>query len=336
MLAAIRGVASLRLLCNKCPPQPSRGAMPYNTRTLPLLASCLAVILAGPPATAACHVDKVTTVPLTIAGSRLLVPVSMNETAGQFMVDTGAASTLLAGPFASRAHVRMDALAGQSVFHGSHNITLPVNQAHVRMTQFGTMPFQDWEYAVIPPEAGNASLTKYDGILGMDFMHYFDLDIDLRGGTFTLWRVSGCTDIHPVWQGDYDAIPLKHTADQAVTIPAFVDNAELDMEFDTGAGGVWLMLQAAKKAGVTDAMLAHDPPVETGDIGGRLHTVRHQFGVFLLGNGEFDKPTILVDTAPSIFHNEDGFVDWRFLKANKIWFSYGTNTLFVQTGAKQK
>ena len=86
--------------------------------------------------------------------------------------------------------------------------------AHARHIQIGGISFQDWEFPVVNERLPSAS--PIDGLLGADFLHYFDIDIDLQGHTLTLWRLTGCSDIHPEWKGEYDAIPLTHTANQGV------------------------------------------------------------------------------------------------------------------------
>jgi predicted aspartyl protease len=282
-------------------------------------------------AAATCTLSSLTTIPLTIAGSRLYVPVSMNETQGLFLVDTGSQLTLLTSAFAAQSHVGLDRHAGQEVLSGlGGRETLPVNMAHARRIDVGKIAFNDWEFAVVPPEAGGLGKTAHEGILGMDFLHYFDIDMDLAAGTLTLWRLTGCKDIYPEWKGDYDAIPLKHTPQQSVTIPIFIDNAFLDVAFDTGADGAWLTHSAAARAGATDAMLAKDAESGAGGIGGRVPAVNHRFQLLMVGSGQFPNPTIGVESETSRREYVDGLVGWRFLNARKIWISYATDTLFVQ------
>ncbi len=286
------------------------------------------------PATAAnaeCTVTKVGTMPLTVVGSRLYVPVTMNDTDGVFMLDTGAEKTLLNGDFASRAHVGLDRHAGGITFSGGGGReTLRVNQAHVRRTDIGKVAFNDWEFAVMPPEAGGLAKDERDGILGMDFLHYFDMDMDLQAGTLNLWRLAGCKDIHPEWQGDYDAIPMTHTARQNVTIPIMLDNVFLDIVLDTGAAGLLISRDAATRLGLTDAMLAADKGAAAAGIGGKFPSVRHRFQKLMVGSGQIDKPMVVVETEAHRTVYGDGLMDWRYLGAKKIWLSYGTNTLFVQ------
>lgn len=299
-----------------------------------LLALFAATILAK-QAGATCTLTSITTVPLTIAGSRLYVPVSMNETQGLFLVDTGSELTMLSSAFAAQSHVGLDRHAGQKTIEGvGGRETLPVNMAHARRIDVGKISFNDWEFAVLAPEAGGLGGIEHDGVLGMDFLHYFDVEIDLAAETLTVWRLTDCKEIHPEWQGDYDAIPLKHTARQKVTIPIFIDNAFLDVVFDTGSPGAWITHDAAARAGATDAMLAKDGEAGAGGLGGHVPAVRHRFQLLLVGSGQFPNPAITVENETGRREYADGLVGWRFLNARKIWISYATDTLFVQPAGK--
>jgi hypothetical protein len=243
--------------------------------------------------------------------------------------------TLLTGDFAGRAHVGLDHNAGRAILTGAGDKqTLPVNYAHARRTDVGTISFPDWEYIVLPQAAGGAGKTERDGILGMDFLHYFDIDIDFQANSVSLWRLSGCQDIHPEWKGDYDAIPLKHTAHQSVTMPIFLDNAFLDVTFDTGAGGFLLTREAAARAGVTDAMLAGDKHPDLQGLAGGFSSVLHRFGLLLVGSAQFKNPVIAVETEGRHTVFGDGLLGLRYLKPHKVWLSYATNTLFVQPEGK--
>jgi hypothetical protein len=286
-------------------------------------------------ASASCTVSVEATLPLTVDGSRLSVPISMNETPGQFMIDTGSERTLLSDVYAQRSSVGMDVHAGRMIYSGAGGReTLPVNQAHVRSIQVGTIAFQDWEFAVLPTGESGAFKMSGDGILGMDFLHYFDMDVDLESHKVTLWRVQGCNAIHPVWQGAYDTIPLKGTVRQGVTAPILVNNAILDVTFDTGAGGLLLTRDAGARAGVTDAMLAKDEGSRARGIGGKFPAVEHRFNLLLVGQAEFDHPIATVETESHEAHYSDGLIDWRYLKARRFWVSFTTQTLFVQGAGK--
>jgi hypothetical protein len=295
----------------------------------------LAAMAVPGAASASCTLGAVATLPLSVEGSRLSVPVSLNDTPGQFVIDTGAERTLLTGPYAQKSGVGMDVHAGRMIFSGAGGReTLPVNQAHVRRIEVGKLAFQDWEFAVIPPEESDAVHIGGDGILGMDFLHYFDMDVDLENHKVTIWRVQGCSTIHPEWQGTYDTIPLKGTVHQGVTAPILVDNAILDVTFDTGAGGLLLTRDAGAKAGVTDAMLAKDEASRSRGIGGKFPAVEHRFNLVLVGQAQFDHPIATVETESHRAGYSDGLMGWRYLKPKRFWLSFTTQTLFVQGAGK--
>jgi predicted aspartyl protease len=287
------------------------------------------------PAAAECMLNAVATVPLTIDGPRLRIPVSMNETAGEFAVDTGAGETVLMGPYAARAHVGMDIHAGRKIFQGGGGReTLPVNSAHVRTIQVGELKFQDWEFAILPDDGSGLAKFAHDGILGMDFLHYFDMDVDLEAHKITLWRVTGCKEIHPEWQGPYETIPLTGNSNHGVNIPILVDGAILDVGFDTGAVRALLSREAAAKAGVTDAMLLSDHGSGAKGVGGKFPSVSHEFKMMMVGNSEFDHPTLTVETESHRTGYSNGLIEWRYLKPRRFWLSFTTQSLFVQHAAK--
>ncbi len=292
----------------------------------------LGLILSGAaiPAHAGCLLTKAGVLPMTISGTRLYVPVTMNDTPGSFVVDTGSERSIVDGTYAARAGIGIDRHAGEGVMSGvGGRETSLVFQGHVRHANIGGLPFDDWEFPVIPATAGGIGKSEHDGLLGMDFLHYFDLDFDMEAGTLTLWRVTGCKDINPVWKGPSDAIPLTHTAHQKVTLPVMIDNAFLDVELDTGSPGMVLSRAAADKAGVTDAALTGKDPGGIG-IGGHFPSVLHKFNLLMVGNGEFHDPVLEVETERHRTGYGDGLMGWRYLKPRKMWLSYATNTLFVQ------
>ena len=285
---------------------------------------------------AECKIGRVVTVPLTLDHNRAMVPVTMNDHEGQFELDTGAETTVLYPDFARAAHVGMDRRAGQRIMVGAGNeSTMPIWSAHVRMTQMGELKFQDWEYDVLdhnfPGEHGSA------GLLGSDFLHYFDVELDFPAGKMTLWRLFDCKDVSPPWTGTHDAIDLKPTKGHMLSLPIWIDDAFLDVMLDTGAEELLLTREAARKAGLTDAALAKDSSAQGEGLGGAFRANNHRFKLLLIGSGQFPNADIAVDLAPNRFNGNDsyqgldGILGLKYLRADRVWISYGTHTLYLQS-----
>ena len=301
-----------------------------------LLSALCVFLTTSLPAAATCTVAKLTTVPATLIGEKIYLPITMNETTGLFLLDTGSAETMLNSPFASEAGANMDRRAGKYIYIGAGNKqSLPVFKGHIRVTHIGDIRYPDWEYAIADLGGVSPNGTPMGGLLGMDFMHYFDIEIDFAARTVSIYRLTGCTDVHPpTWSGDYDAIPLKHTPDHNLTLPVFLDNADLDMELDTGAEGVLVTRDAAAKAGVDGAALAHNHEIQAGGIGGRFTIAWHRFKLLLIGGGVYPDADLAIENERGFAGETDGLVGLGALKAQRVWISFTTNTLFVQGAPK--
>jgi predicted aspartyl protease len=305
---------------------------PRLRATLAALALCAAWAMPLRPAAAGCTVATVAELPFRFVGNYIFVPVTMNGTTGSFLLDTGSAMTLVDSAFAQKAGVGMDNRAGQFIYRGAGNKeTLPGFQGHVRITEVGAIHFQDWEYGIVDLNFQEGT-THTDGILGMDFLHYFDIGIDMPSKMLTIYRLSGCKDVYPPsWKGDYDTIPLKHTANHNLTMPVFLDNAFLDLELDSGAGsGVLLTRNAAAKAGVTDAALAQDAARRGMGIGGGFNVARHHFATFLIGSAVYNNVNLAIENERTLSSETDGLIGLRALNAERVWISFTTSTLFLQ------
>ena len=300
-------------------------------------AVCL-LLTSALPAAATCTIGKLTTVPATLIGTKVYLPITMNETTGLFLLDTGAGETLVNAAFASEAGANMDRHAGQYVYSGAGNKqTLPVFKGHIRLTHIGDIRYQDWEYGIVDLGGVAPDGQPLGGILGMDFMHYFDVEVDFVAKTVSFYRLTDCTTMHPpAWSADYDAIPLKHTPDHNLTLPVFLDNADLDMEFDTGAGTVLVARDAAEKAGVNEAALSRDRASQGRGVAGNFSVARHHFKLLLIGGGVYPDVDLAVENEQSRRGETDGLVGLAAFKAQRVWISFTTSTLFVQGAPKLK
>jgi predicted aspartyl protease len=302
--------------------------------------SSLALALSLTPSLAAaqCKISRAASMPLTMKHGRAFVPVSINETEGQFQIDTGAGETVLSDAFVRATHVGIDRHAGQYYMAGAGGReTLPAFHVHARHIEIGGISFQDWEFAATDMHMGA------DGLLGRDFLHYFDLELDMAAGRATLWRLFGCKDVQPPWKGDYDTIPLKKIGSVgALSLPIWIDNAFLNVMFDTGAGGLLLTQGAAERAGASAAQLASAQRVKGLGIGGGFETIPHKFGMLLVGSEVFNAPVIEVDPAATDadgarqYGGADGIVGLDLIRADRVWISFTTGNLFVQAPSKPR
>jgi predicted aspartyl protease len=303
---------------------------------LPVLLALVSTCLFPAVASAQCRVARVAQMPMTVEHNRLFVPVTVNETAGKFMVDTGAFHSLIDAGFASRAGVRMDTHQPRYTLGGFGGNSLPVQAGRLRMFEFAGAKIPDREMPIYDFSQDFARVgIPVDGLLGADMLNLLDVELDFPGNTLSLWRLFDCHDIEPLhWSGDYASIPMARQSDKHVKIPIWVDGADMDAMLDTGAGGLLLSREAALHAGATEDQLGHDPVMEGAGIGGKGTSRRHRFHVILIGKDVYHDMDAAVSDRPAdkrgMFENFDAIVGMRYLFHHRVWISYGTETLFLQ------
>jgi len=294
------------------------------------------VFLSPAWALAECRVARVAQMPLAIEHNRLFVPVTVNDTAGEFMVDTGAFHSLIDTSFASHAGVRWDFHQPRYILGGFGGNSLPVQAGRLRMLEFAGAKIPDREMPIydFSQDFGRVGLPV-NGLIGADLLNLLDVEMDFPGKTLSLWRLFNCHDIEPLhWAGDYASIPMHRLSDNHIKIPIWLDGADMDAMLDTGAGGLHLSREAALRAGATADQLAHDPVMEGAGIGGKGTSRLHRFRILLVGKDEYHDIDAAVSEKPAnatrMFETFDAIIGLRYLLHHRVWISYGTETLFLQ------
>jgi predicted aspartyl protease len=319
-----------------------RQALTESTRARPavaimaaLAASTILAVLAGSLRAQAgqCRVAKAAEMPMTYWHNRIFVPVSVNEMPGTFLLDTGAFNSTVNTEFASRANVVWDRFQPQLTLEGvGGKQTRTVRAGRLRMLEFGGLKIPDREMPIAEVDMQQPNGAPVDGILGAELLSVLDLEIDFRSSEVTLWRLYGCADIAPVgWTGDYASIPLHRTTEKQVTIPIWLDGALVQSVLDTDAGGLVLDRKTALAAGATEAELAQDPAGAALGMGGRVTGRRHHFKLLLIGKDVYHDVTGFVTDTKSMEGKAPVLVGMSALRNHRAWFSYGTETLFLQS-----
>ncbi len=302
-------------------------------------AGILGVSLCLTPAARAsgCKVAKVAEMPMNFWHNRIFLPVSVNNVPGTFLLDTGAFNSQIDTAFAARAGVGWDRMQAGIVEEGvGGRETRVLHPGHLRMLEFGGAKIPDREMPMgeVPmpkPEGGNA-----DGIIGADMLNLLDLELDFQTNKVAFWRLYDCPEVTPVgWTGDYAAIPLTRQASKHVKIPIWLDGAVIQATLDTGAGGLLVDRATALQAGATSEDLAHDPVAGGIGIGGRANGHIHRFKMLLIGKDVYRDVDAFVPDTSGESNTLHALVGMTYLRNHRVWFSYGTETLFLQASSQK-
>ncbi len=311
------------------------------TRLLPILLAAL--LLAGCATQdglepgASCGESSNMPLPVQRAGTAILVPVTANGVRLRFMLDTGGASSVID---------RRVALA-LGLMHGDVTHTMVRDVAGERMVDQVAVQDLHLGSITLPPQRLIVSDGfAFDGVIGLDVLSRYDLDIDLAHNSVVLRNLGLCPDKTPLDLADLRARP----ATRMLTMPAIrgiIDGtrenhhaepflqvaARLDGEwglamFDTGAlAGSLLSPKFTAKLKLGPEAFASDQAVTTRGLGPGTEVRLHRFGRLELGGEVFEAPTLLVTSDAGLrfplILGSDYFLHHR------VWFNFAANRVFV-------
>lgn len=284
-------------------------------------------------ALAACSVRQRAVVPLDIAGSVILAPLEVNGIDGTFILDTGAAQTVVTPDAVNHFSLALDEWTATTM-RGVGGIERRRN-ADPRSVTLGGVTLhrrsvaRDSTLRVATLPHGMLGGRRVDGLLGRDFLSLFDLDLDLPGRTLALYDVQGCAGRFLPWRTAYLSVPVENPAESALVVPLELDGVALRALLDLGASRTLVGAPGMARLGLGLERLREDPSRIVSGMGPHTVTVwQHRFDTLRIGGETFARPTFLV--APiEIQPISDMLLGADWLLRHRVWISYATNQLFV-------
>ncbi len=295
----------------------------------------LLLMLFAAGARAACTVQERGAVTFAPVANRILVPLTINGINATFVLDTGAARSLVT-PEAVRqlglasdewiattmrgvggivehpnADPRSLALGGVALHR--HTVT------HDTSLTVGEMP------GFAPPG------LVVDGLLGRDLLSLFDLEFDIAAHRLTIYDVRECTGRFVPWNSNYVTLPAEMPMTKAMVVPMIVDGHGLRALLDTGATSSLILAPGMFRLGLTPEMVTHDPGAVAHGIGPQAPQMhRHRFSSWQVGPESERNPTIWVAQV-RVVPIVDALLgaDW-LLAQRRVWISFTTGQVFFE------
>ncbi len=290
---------------------------------------CLLVLaLAGCGQGTGCDLEKVAQVPLEPRNRLFVVPVTVNGNAISMLLDTGGEKSLLGEAAVQRLGVTRDGRT-YTVLAGLAGGSIRTD-ANIDSMRLGGVPVSVDRMSV-------DALVGYpgiDGILGLDILRDFDLDIDAPNRTLTLYRVRRCERADPPWTEPATPIAVS-TLPGWMDIPFEINGIAETAVVDTGASNTTITPRMARQLGLSEQDLANDRVVKLHVVSGddaqarihRFQTIR--IGPITLHNADI---IILAKDPPSLGGGRqfrEAAIGQDFLGNRRVWFSFKTDRLYI-------
>ena len=276
-----------------------------------------------------CGLDGRSVLPITMVGGAPMVAVTINDRRANLLLDTGADATVLGRSVASVLGVRPR--PGGITISSSVGGSQAVEHATVDRLQVADQRFDALGVTLADVPIG-------DGVLGLDVLSRYDLEVDLSRGEAFLHHGSVCPGQLPPMRGAILEIPAVRgvlraeqngvRGDPYLMVPVSLDDAKAFAVLDTGAlAGTLVSQDFAAHAGVSAAGLAGDPTSNLRGFGSQTPVRLHRFGELLVGREIFQAPAIFVGGAlraqiPVILGAD-------YFRGHRVWFGFVGGRVFV-------
>ena len=281
----------------------------------------------------ACVVQDRAIVPLEVVQGMLLVPVVVNNVEGTFILDTGAARSVVTREATRHLNLARDPWVGTTM-SGVGGVERLPNANPQSMTLGGVKLVRrtlshDTSLTVGTLPRSVAGGRIVDGLLGRDFLSVFDLVVDLPAQRVTLVAVAGCAGRFLPWAEPYDAVTAENPMENALVLPVMLDGVRLRALLDTGAGASLVAAPGMTRLGLTLAALSGDPAQDVSGLGARTVIMRrHAFTTLSVGTQPMAHPVLWV--APiRLTPIVDMLLGADWLAGKRVWISFATKQVFV-------
>ena len=267
-----------------------------------------------------------------LRGRQLAVPVTINGQAVGLLLDTGSEKSFLTEATVERLHIPRDARFNTAIIGiGGGSARVDASVDHMLI---GGVPLPVDRISV----NSFSGRPRFDGLIGLDILRDFDLDIDTPKRTLTLYRVRVCERADPPW--DEPAMPIAgiSTETRWLKLPFEIDGVAGTATLDTGASNTMINPRMTRRLNLTDEALGNDRSLQISVVAGESTPARiHHFATLLIGpTTTHDAAIVVLTKAPPALgagrNFGDGVIGMDFLGRRRVWFSFRTDRVFVSRG----
>ncbi len=297
-----------------------------------MLAGCGPGLMGALPG--ACGLGASIALPLEMRAQAPVLSVVINERSARLVLDTGSNATILNQEAAAILGVYRE--AGPVQTHQTVGGARSAERGSIDSLRLGT-----WTLSAVPVSI--MAKTPEDGVLGLDVLQNYDVDVNLAQREVVLHEGGLCPGEAPPMSGEVLQIPaaraimrttwIGRRPEPYLAVPVSLDGAKAFALLDTGAAvGSLVSVALAAKAGVDAALLEGDAEVGLMAFGTPTRVRRHQFGELLIGRERFIAPSLLVGGDPQavfpMIIGADCFLHHR------VWFNFAADRIFVARSAR--
>ncbi len=290
-------------------------------RIIPALLLLLSVSACAGGPEPGCSLEKIAELPVDFSHNVPLVTVQINGKPARMIIDTGSDGTVVT----QRAAARLGVAAGPDTRKlGGAGGPATVAVARADSIAIGSGVEKNERVAIADmPNLGA------DGLIGIDVLVAYELDLDVPNRRATFYRARACADALPAFPGPIIRLPTQQQARSGhIFVSVSVDGEPLRGMLDSGASTSTLSLQSAEDTGLTQRRLAQLPRGRGLALNKEGLSFRENtFGEMQVGDDKLVHPKMSIADIPPFAG--DLLVGEDYIGTRRIWFSFRLGRVFV-------
>jgi len=223
-----------------------------------------------------CSLAQMASLDMTIfPDGRFAVPVSVNGTAHEFMVDTSGVYTEISEPAAQKLGLKetetnatMYGIGGKVKIYATRVDSFKIGNNEAKGFHLAVNASKEFSGEKEP----SPGAIVIDGLLAPDFLNLFDVELDFSAKKMNLFSQDHCPGKVTYWtRGGFAQLPFHYTGGTIAMVPHIdiemtLDGQSMTTDLDTGSANSWLRQSAAsrifgiddKSPGVVKSPLSND------------------------------------------------------------------------------
>jgi predicted aspartyl protease len=276
-----------------------------------------------------CRMGRATDLPLRMIRHHLVSAVEINGAPADLMLDTGAFGTVLTSEAVARLHLPTpDWTSAEARGIGGSRSLSVLQTAQFKL---GSLHGRNLHFAVFDSPKVLA-MSQVDGLLGMDLMSQFDIDLDLPEHKVVLYKPLGDCG-HPgvvLDQPVYGLSMEQGSDDLLAVVEVSIAGKSLRALLDSGSPTNIIFRGASRRLGLDDSALAGDRVDQGGGIGPRAVQYRHHV-IEPVTIGDLTVRNMPVEISEERgLGDADMILGLDFFLRVHVWMSFSSHTVIMQ------
>lgn len=289
------------------------------------LAGCATVPVGVKLSGQSCPLDRQAAFPIERQANFMLASVMIDGKPARLLVDTAAERSMVTDTAARRLGLprdphrltRVQGFGGSTTNWDAKANTLVLGDAEVR----------NLDLTVGPSGQDKPGAPAEDGLLGLDVLATFDVEVDPIKRQVILYRPRPCSNVLPPWQGPFMTVSSIGPLDGEIRVPITLDGVHDTAILDTGAQHSSVSERLAFRTGVTRQQLDHDLSGRSRGVSNNaVVTHLHRFRSLRVGTTLIASPLLVVLPLPK---GAVGALGANYLCHQRLYLSFVSRRFFL-------